>query len=575
MPQKRDCSLPMEMYPIPLHRLLSNQWSLISPIGPAASQTWRFGRGKMFTYDFCLMLQDYGPWDPAYFEAGMPWVAAYAALEENPKNESRGYLHPAHEVHRIRVGPLYAGKAAVDQTRELGKIWDARGEEYYEDAPEPIGIEFYGRRDLHYMVVRSCLEYLRDHGARANRFMTEEWIIHFQARTGVPVESLEEGTEKYHLMDFLLANVRLIAQQLTSETEILATWYRTNPDGHRVKEMRDGEFSLCWPDGTLANFRDRLGTVGLAAGDYTALKMAVSHWQDDPTMANEVEQWRSIADELRRNTIRRFWISSDSGLFGYFGMAIQRNPLDPTSGWQTVDTRGSGPLESMDGLFLMGLPQEEYEFYLAHLVTTARSENFLTPAGFRMVAAEHAAAFDFDDYQWSTAVWTVMAGRIAAGFQRHGMHRLARDARRRPTNASVLGGVVREFYIAPVEPDSEPFYLYASLKERPDGDTKGVVRVAPNDPEGGQGFSNSVILAGCMNEYFPIPHLTPHPSDFQRRLEEAELHQTPEVPLMSPAEADERRRDLPVCYVDMESAKHRAADLRARYQHLINPIVPQ
>jgi flagellin-specific chaperone FliS len=47
----------------------------------------------------------------------------------------------------------------------------------------------------------------------------------------------------------------------------------------------------------------------------------------------------------------------------------------------------------------------------------------------------------------------------------------------------------------------------------------------------------------------------------------------PEVPLISLAAAEERRKGLPICYLDMEEAKQRAANLRARYQHLINPIL--
>lgn len=559
--------MPMEQYPISVHQLVADQYSLMSPIGPAASQTWRFGRGKFFTSDYCFMLKDIGRWFVSFFEMGMPWVASYAALEANDKNESRGYLYPAHEVHRIRVGPLWAGPDAEVQTRELGRIWDARGAEYYDSNPAPIGIEFYGRRDLPYLVVESCLDYLRDHGGRAYRFMTEEWIIHYQARTDVPVDDLEVGTEKFTLMDFLKANIANIERQLTETTEILATWYRTNPEGHRTKEIRDGEFSLFDVEqNRLVNFRDRLGTTGVAAGDYTALKRAADYFQNHEGMAEDVARWRHIADELRRNTLRRFWINGD----GYFGMAIEKDPDTPYGDWRLVKTRGSGPFEMMEGEFLIGLPEEEYRTYLASIVRDARSSSFLTDAGYRMVAAEHAGAFDYHDYQWSTHAWVLTAGRIGNGFWRHHMPRLAMDSYRRPTNASALGGRVLEFFIVPV--GKEPYYLYAPASERKDDSPSGEVLVAPNDPEGGQGFSNSVILRGAMMTYFPLPQLTQTPTAFHQQLEEESLRRAPMVPLVTLSEIAKRQPTLPVCYVDMEEAKVRAKTVRQKNARYIHPI---
>lgn len=564
--------LHLEDYPIPLHELYSNQWSLVSPIGPAASMTWRFGRGKVFASDYCYMLQDIGAWDPNYFEAGMPWIASYAALEANDTNESRGYLHPPHEVHRIKVGPLYAGAAAVDQTRDLGRKWDARGAEYYDTVANPIGIEYYGRRDLHHLVIRSIVEYLEYHGQRAWDFVTKEWILHHQARTNVPIEDLEVGTEKFHLIDFLVANIKLILDQVI-EAGMLAVWQRTNPDGHKVKEMRDGEFSLAWPDDTLVNFRDPVGTFELAAGDYTALMMFTYFFEKHhPEMYPELtRQAYEVAEQLRRKTLDLFLINATDDLGPYFAMAIQKDVNNPDGPWQQVPTRGSGPFEAWDGLFMQSLPEEEYRYYTAPMVRQVYSrDRFLTLAGVRCVDQQLSAARGFSDYQWSDAVWTTITGRIAAGLEQHGMWRLAQDLRYRSTNAAALGGKVREFYIVPG--DQEPYYLYSPLADRTADSPPGDVVIAPNDPEGGQGFSNSVILCGALTEFFPKHGRLTYPTPFQQQLVQEARQLGGWVEVLTAEMAEAHRFGLPVCYVDMEEAEKRLTEIREKNAHLINPI---
>lgn len=523
-----------EQFPLPVHALFDNLLGLVTPAGVVASRDPNYGAG-VFSRDFFLEVLDIDPWMPSFITKGLYHAASYIARTKDELSEARGFGHPAHEVRFEYLGPARVNQANREIIQKLGPQWYGHDDELF----------YYGAADVIPQFVRVALKHVQTHHDK----ILQQEIRHIHAPAD-PTKCVA-GKDTYLLRDIVLANVRLLVEQIQESSSGLYEFYRTNPVGHKWKVMRDGALSLMHPDGTLANTNDRIATVELQGLAYDALKLASNFFAAE--LPKESAVWQELARQLQRATMDRLWIEV-GGNEGYFALGLDHNPV--TGELRQIQTDSSAQFELLETTIFDDLPESEQVYRIGNLMRRQRSAEFLAAPGLLMTSKIHRRAMPpgYTDYQWDETAWGVTNHIVARGNDYQGFSPLGTDLRNRQVNACAVAGKVREyFYVI----DDITYYRYRGLEEGEQASVKRPVIVATNQPEGGQGFTLSGLLRAYFMRVNPVelPQAPQAQAPWRQELLEQLLRKQPVMELLSKEAADLIHHHSPIAAIDTDRGR--------------------
>jgi glycogen debranching enzyme len=427
-------------------------FDVMTPEGALASSDRLFR--AIFARDWLRVGLDTLSWHPKIAETALYSLARLQGIENDEKREEEpGRIH--HEYRSLFLD----GKRISDEQEaimcSLAERWGwlVPGEKMC----------YYGAVDTTPQFVRLAALYVEQNG---RDILSDRVRRHDGAEVTI-------GMALLNAMDW-------IERRLNASPLGLLEFHRSNKDGIRFQVMRDGAVSYLHEDGTLANHHAPVASLEVQGLAYDALLFAAALFADE--LPERAAAWRERAARLQREVFARFWMPER----GMFGMAIDR---DGQGTPRLLKTATSVPAELLETSIFDTLADEEHERYLAAIVCTMYSDEFLTDVGIRSRSLRYGNLLSYWDYQGSFTSWIVTTSVFATGLRRQGLLAHASDMEARLINSANIAGTLPEFFYV----DAVGRVHYDLRANTASQSVVETIR-ATNHPELNQAWSISAIL---------------------------------------------------------------------------------
>ncbi|MCA1603553.1 MAG: hypothetical protein LC776_18565 [Acidobacteria bacterium] len=244
--------------------------------------------------------------------------------------------------------------------------------------------------------------------------------------------------QRCSLANSLARAVSWICARIDDDPDGLLTYQRMNPKGIENQTWRDSWDSLSHADGSLPNWKKPIAALDVQVLAYEALIAAarifrlgmLRSWQ---TPEELVER----ADRIRDSMFRRFWV--DDGNDGFFAAALD---FSESGVRRALRTKISDMGQMLASSLLIGNSPKIRECR-ENVVRRLFSPGLLCSAGIRSLHADEARCWPGGYHTGSSWLWQTM--QIADGLERHDMHLLAQELRRRCWRVHMGTGLLPEF----------------------------------------------------------------------------------------------------------------------------------
>jgi glycogen debranching enzyme len=370
----------------------------------------------------------------------------------NNKNEEEpGKIH--HE-YRSKTLDKYAGNVDTDsQTvfKKLALAWGGNSEE----------LRYYGSHDATPLYIRLVHRYCALHGTQ---------ILQQQVKTR------DEGAAR-SIHDSVRAATQWIVAKIQASPWHLLEYKRLNPLGIYNQSWSDSNTAYLHVNGEVANGDGGIAAVELQGYAYDALLAAA-----DLVAANDTEaaQWRAMAQTVQQQTLALLWMPDQR----YFAMGIDRDKQGQT---RQIATLGCNAGLLLASKLLSDLPKEQSAPYAQGVVNILTSDQFMTEAGPRLRARQHASLLPYADYHGSYVSWPKATSELIQGLRLHAFTNQAKDLEDRLLRSVLKAGEFYEFFL--VNKDVKYHYRHESPDEPKFHDFG-----AANQPEPGQAWTASAVI---------------------------------------------------------------------------------
>lgn len=457
--------------------------------------------------------------------------------QKDPKIGDR-WRKNAEEVGKIHHE---AGPVEIDDLGLVSKWQEA-------DDQKSDMLVYFGSVDATPLFIRLVCEYVDQlkhtdpSGHAAYKFLRES-VLNFRGFHLTVLESLLEAT-RWVEHQLKLSDLGFIEYQR----------YPGQEEGIRNQVWKDSLTSYVHEDGSLINSDQPIAAVEVQGLAYDALTAVAEMFNRDLVLASSahidsrrVEQWRGLAQDLRRRIFERFWLADEKR----FAQAIDRDPESKVP--RPVSTPSSNELHLLNSRLFDDLDDQTKRSYLESLVRQAMGPDFLTDVGIRCRAKSRANLISFVDYHGSWAVWPWETHWIALGMRRQGLSRLADELDKRVLNSFAVAGDYLEFFLA--DPASEAcYYRFNPLDWGKEDQAQGHPIMATNLPDTPQTWS----LTAEINIQSILSTVLDHPpqSVWLEALEHEMLKGLKTVQLLTTGEQISRVREAaPVANIDRMGGK--------------------
>ncbi len=252
---------------------------------------------------------------------------------------------------------------------------------------------------------------------------------------------------------------------------------RRNKKGNYFGQTwKDSLTAILKPDGSLANITGRIIYPEIQSLCIDALDSTASLEADK----DKAEQLRNKAQGIRINTREKMYSAKNNFFISCLEEDVNREMVP-------VTTLESSCGRLLDSSLFDDLTEEEKQKYITPITKQLFSKEFITDVGIRTRALKYADGFTVADYHGSLVSWPIDTYKIAKGFRRQGLPRLAEQLETRLLNGVNMAGKHYEFFF--VNKEGHPILDYVSKKTGSDGEI-----VDQFAPEHEQGWTITAIL---------------------------------------------------------------------------------
>lgn len=399
-------------------------------------------------------------------------------LTNNPANAEEFGKTP-HQHMQLIVNGQRIPESSVRQMLKLSEKWGG----------DENGFTYYGSLDATPLFARLVARHGLIHGTD---FLQKK----------VPAKNGEMIARR----EALRRSLNWVCDHIDSSELSLLEFKRPDKNHIVVQSWKDSGSSYMHQDGSQVNLDGFIAPLEVQGYAYDALLLSSRIGEMADMSADEIHKMQEYAENLRENTLKRFWISGSEG----FAPAIDRDDE-----WKPrrVETPSSTQSNLLDTRMFFGLDEDRRREYVGSIVSLMHSNDFMTEIGIRCRGSSAADLTGFADYHGSWAVWTKETYDYIKGLKRQGLNNLADDVANRILNMANVSGYNYEFLY--VNPDGEvdygPKLFTPGMQPKPDE-----VIIATNLPEEGQAWTASAIYA-TKRGFSPRHHFVP--TSWERGLE--------------------------------------------------------
>jgi glycogen debranching enzyme len=314
-------------------------------------------------------------------------VTHNAANEEDP-----GKI--IHESRTVRINGEYIKGEPLRIFRTLAPKWGGNDE----------ALAYYGSVDSTPHFLRTLGMYCLAYGDN----ILSETVVRRDGETGTMREAAE-------------AAAGWLNDRLAASRSGLIEFERMNPLGIANQAWKDSDEFYVHENGEFANHAAPIASIEVQALAYDGLLAAAR------LLPDRARDYAAKAHRLRNRTLQLLWQPGRQ----YFALGID---FDRSGAQRIIKTRTANPGALLDSGLLEGLPAPIQKKYVAGIVQTIMSADFLTDAGIRSRARDQAHLVDHADYHGSLVTWPKETYDIAKGLRRWGFQKLARQLEDRLLN---------------------------------------------------------------------------------------------------------------------------------------------
>jgi glycogen debranching enzyme len=392
---------PTEAYIIPTLALRSVTSK--SGKGVYASSDTLF-RGAVFGRDSLEVAEDIMLIKPRLVQNILLTLAGLQGLTYNEANEEEpGKIF--HEYRSIVVDGKRIDTTSMEIFHKLATRWGGSDHE----------MVYYGSVD-------ATPHFLRVLGMYAHHYGNKILDRRVQQRDGRIVT----------LRDVAAACTTWLIAKLSESHSGLLEYQKRNPHGLNNQVWKDSDEFYVHENKMPANHDAPIASIEVQGLAYDALMAAATFF---PELAKE---YTARATALRDRTIELLW-QPDRNSFAL------GTDYDPAGHLRIIRTPTANPAELLDTSFFDSLPEDDKQTYIAAIVTSVMSKDFLTDAGVRSRSLSAAHLVDFWDYHGSYVTWPKETHDIATGLRRQGFTELSRQLGNRILNVFLKSRQYAEF----------------------------------------------------------------------------------------------------------------------------------
>ncbi len=236
-------------------------------------------------------------------------------------------------------------------------------------------------------------------------------------------------------IDGLSSRLRELQRRLmNTPREYLLESQRVNKDGLVFQNITDGNLSTMHTSGELkgllGNYHKPIAYLEVQVGAIQALQSAAQLY---PRKAAFYEE---LARKVRESTLRQFYMPNEK----YFAAAVDRDEI--TGAHRQVEALSIMGASILNSDIFDSMPEQERRTFIEPIVERLFSGDFITDAGLRTKAKQHASLITDPDNplanaaesQGSWTVWPALNEDIIFGLRRQGFHELAEQLENRLVN---------------------------------------------------------------------------------------------------------------------------------------------
>jgi glycogen debranching enzyme len=252
------------------------------------------------------------------------------------------------------------------------------------------------------------------------------------------LEKTYEGRDKQHhtVLHGLERNLAWITGRMDRNPEGLLENLEKNPRHHANQTWADSPESFHHKDGKWAEYQSALGygvaPVELQGETYDALKAGAAIYER-LGRTDEAVDLRTRAEKLRSVILEKFWVEDSEHYGGYFARGTDR---DQAGTLRPLEIRSSdmGHLLQSSVLDEDSSPgmNADIRFKREALIRNLFSPQMLCPSGIRTLSSD-AVRYGDERYH-NGGSWPWVSYYIAKGLDRHGLHGLSYDLKKRVWN---------------------------------------------------------------------------------------------------------------------------------------------
>lgn len=328
--------------------------------------------------------------------------------------------------------------------------------------PETQELLYYGSVDATPLFIRLVDLFVRRQGPA----ILDTPLTHHSGET----ISVRHAVER--ALDWLLAKIEASPWKLLE-------FKRLNPQGLLNQAWKDSDTAYLHLDGSVANADGGIASVEVQGYAFDALQAAGRLLTLSPERKQQIA---ACALQLAQQTVELMWMSEER----FFAMGVDRGPDGELRQIKTLTSNAAVLLTS--ALLEAAVPDNARQYATDVAARIMDEAQFLSPAGVRARARQHAELLAYADYHGSQVTWPKDTLDVAHGLRTWGLTSEANDLEQRLVRYMVLAGEAYEFFY--VNADNQVKIHYRL--EHPD-EPRFHDFGAANTPEPGQAWSLSAF----------------------------------------------------------------------------------
>jgi len=244
--------------------------------------------------------------------------------------------------------------------------------------------------------------------------------------------------QRYVLADSLVRAVGWVCRRVDDDPDGLLTYQRMNPNGIENQTWRDSWDSLSHTDRSLPNWKRPVAALDVQVLAYEALIATAQTFHVGILGSQQTaEDLTKRADRIRNAIFQRFWVDDASD--GFFAAALD---FSESGVRRALRTKISDMGQVLASTLLIGGSPKIRECR-EKVVRCLFSPGLLCSAGIRSLHADEARYWPGGYHTGNSWLWQTM--QIADGLERHDLHFLAWELRRRCWRVYMRTGLLPEF----------------------------------------------------------------------------------------------------------------------------------